>query len=672
MSLRSGSDIGGTFTDVVVFDPSRNEVVIAKVLTTPSFTDGVVDGLLQASGDIRDLEAVVHGSTVVINALLERTGSRTALLTTRGFRDVYEIGRVNRPDAYNLRFVKHTPLVERSLRLEIDERISPSYRRELDPSSVAAAVRDLQERGVQAVAIAFLHSFADPSHEQEAKRLVDELMPNAYVTASHEVSREYRELERTSTVVANAYVGQRMSRYLDAMEESLADRGFTGSLSLMQSNGGLSSPQVARDSPVTLVESGPAAGVIGAASMARSIGIHSLVAFDMGGTTAKAGVVVDGVPRLSHEYFLGGYGSGLPLQVPVMDIHEVGTGGGSLAEVTTYGELRVGPRSAGSVPGPASYGLGGERPTVTDANVLLGRLHPDAPLSGGLVLEEEKAREAVQAHVSQPLGIDLEQAALGIVDVAVASMAHTISTVTVQRGLDPSLMTLCAYGGAGPVHATQVARACGMSKVIIPSMAGVFSAYGMLFTDVESHRSRTQVTPLSEGSQTELVELAEQIDVEIRGELGDDMVLELSADMRYVGQEHTVTVPVERHELANDLSAVRTRFDAAHANMFSHADDGPAEIVTLRAVGRLVQPKPQIAPLVEATGPAEPFMRRRVFVNAAQGWQVTPFFAREELGAGADVKGPAVVVESTCSTFLRPGDVLHVDPSGALIIDVDQ
>ena len=676
--IRAGSDIGGTFTDVIAFDPTTHSVRLAKLLSSPDLSQAVLDGIAETGVAIADIDTLVHGSTVVINALLERKGVRTALVTTLGFRDVYEIGRINRPDSFNLFFQKHDPLIERALRFEIDERMLPD--RIVTPLSEAAIdglVTQLIEADVEAVAVLLLHAYANPTHEEILTRALRERLPHCFITASHDLTREYREYERTSTVAANAYIGPLVARYLGVLDEQLRKNDFGGNFFLMQSNGGLIGPEEARRNCISLIESGPAGGVIGAQNVLADIGAANGVAFDMGGTTAKAGVVEDSMPRIGHQYFIGSYNVGLPVLTPVMDIHEVGTGGGSIAQVTEFGELRVGPRSAGAAPGPACYGLGGTSATVTDANVVLGRLHADLPLAGNLQLDRNAAESALANSVATPLGVSLEAAALGVVQVANTAMAYSISAVTIERGLNPADFVLVAYGGAGPLHATQIARELGMRQVVIPPNPGVFSAYGMLFADPQGHASRTRITLIDPDELPGLEALVDDLitDASARLGLGDVAAdrIDLYADMRYVGQEHTVNVALDRSMLsATGVSALKARFDAVHERTYSHsAADERAEIVTLRCVATVLTDKPSFGPPLAQGQSSAPAFHRVVWLDSEAASEI-PFYPRTGLAVGTELHGPAVIFEDTASTLLLSGDRLQTHEHGHLLIDIEE
>jgi len=681
---RLATDIGGTFTDVAAFDERSGRLLLGKALSTPArLVDGIAGSVAKAGGRYADAGAFLHGSTIAINTLLERTGAKTALLTTEGFRDVYEIGRINRPDAYNLYFRKHVPLVERALRLEVRERITAEgeVHIPLDEASVHAACDRLEAEGVDAVAIMLLHCYVDPAHEARVKAIVRQRLPRAFVTASHELSQEYREFERCSTVAANAYIGPVVSAYLGGIDAHLKRSGFGGSFLLVQSTGGLYEAHQARSQCVRMLESGPAAGVIGAQALCRALGVGDAVAFDMGGTTAKAGVIHKGEALTTGAALIGGYNQALPVQIPMMDIFEVGTGGGSIATVDPSGALKVGPQSAGAEPGPACYGRGGTLATVTDANLLLGRLGANRFLGGEMQLDAAAAERALREHVAEPLGIDSVRAAEGILRIAATAMSYAVKAVSTERGLDAAAFALIAYGGAGPLHASSIAREIGMQRVIVPRAPGHFCAFGMLFSDLRYDRVRTWFTRLGDVSFDAIERVYAGLIEDGRKALAASGVepariaVARAADMRYVGQEHPVTVALPPEVFRRrSREALKRRFDEEHLQRYGTcAPEEQAEIVSLRATVTGAMKKPPLERT--ARGGRSPLAsagcgRREVYFAELGKASATPTYAREGLRAGNRIEGPALIEEHASTTVLLPGDRLKVDAFGNLDIEV--
>ena len=655
-----------------------------KTLSTPDrLVDGIESGVAKAGTGFTDAGLFLHGSTIAINTILERTGARTALITTEGFRDVYEIGRINRPDSYNLFFQKHEPLVERALRFEVAERVlaSGEIERPLDDREVAALARRIDELGMEAVAILFLHCYRNPDHELRAKTVLEEACPHLFVSASHELSQEYREFERTSTVVANAYIGPKVREYIGEIDDHLKRAGFTGSFLVVQSTGGLYEAEEARRHCVRMLESGPAAGVIGTRALCAAVGLENAIAFDMGGTTAKAGVIYKGDALTTGAALLGGYEKALPVQIAMMDIFEVSAGGGSIARVDEDGALHVGPQSAGAAPGPACYGLGGAEPTVTDANLLLGRLGAERFLGGEMVLDTDAAEAAMRDRVAQPLGMETIRAADGILRIATTAMSYAVKGVTTERGLDVGDFVLVAYGGAGPLHASAVARELGISRVVIPRAPGLFSALGMLFSDLRYDFVRTWFTALETVPFDEVEAVYRALEEEGRAAIAaasvapEAVTVKRAADMRYVGQEHAVTVDLPTEVFENgDRKAIKAHFDAMHQQRYgTNAPAESAEIVSLRTTVTGTMRKPAFE-TVEA-GAIEPPASARsgerpVYFDEAGGFVDTPTYAREALLAGNRIEGPALVEEHASTTVVMPGDRMEVDRYGNLDIAV--
>ncbi len=691
--MRLAVDIGGTFTDATAFDEETGAVALGKALSTPA---NLVEGIMAAIGRATDSPAaadlIIHGSTIVINAILERKGARTALITTKGFRDVYEIGRINRPESFNLFFRKHRPLIPRDLIFEVPERMLADGSEELplDEAAAREVACQLRTFGVEAVAIMFLHSYRTPEHEIRMRDIVREEAPEIFVTASHELSREYREYERTSTVAANAYVGPMVSQYLGNLEQRLADEGFHGGLMIMQSSGGLCDVEAARRQCVQMMESGPAGGVVGSITICEALGLTDAISFDMGGTTAKACVIRRGSPDVSPDYFVGGYNEGLAIRIPVLDIKEVGTGGGSIAWIDEGGGLHVGPESAGAEPGPACYARGGTQPTVTDADVVLGRISADEFLGGEMRLDAEAAVRVIREQIGEPLGLTVERAAVGILAIAVASMANAVRAVTTERGLDPRDFTLVAYGGGGPPHALAVARELAIGRVVIPQAPAHFSALGMLTADVRRDYVLTHFGRLADLSLEEVESLYRALEEEGMKELlalgigAERLVFERAADVRYVGQEHAVAIPV-RASLDDETArgAIKQVFDEAHQVRFSHsAPNEPAELVSLRVsvFGRMDKPP---LPKITAGGTEPPANARRpsrYIVMDERGLPRPPggkgggegesceVYDRSKLLTGNVIAGPAVIEEPASSTLLGPGDRAVVNEFGHLVI----
>jgi N-methylhydantoinase A len=680
--LRLSADVGGTFTDVAAFDDTTGHLRLGKTLTTPSrLVTGIETGVTKAGAGFSAAQLFLHGTTVAINTILERTGASCALITTQGFRDIYEIGRVNRPESYNLFFQKHTPLIDRDLRFEIRERMDAQGRVliPLDEDEVRTVAAAAVARGVKAIAILFLHSYRNADHEKRAKRVVEEAYPDLFVTASHELSQEYREYERTSTTAANAYVGPRVRSYLGEMDGHLKETGFEGNFLVVQSTGGLFDLEEARSSCIRMLESGPAAGVIGARTLCANIGLRNAIAFDMGGTTAKAGVIYDGEVLMTGGQLVGGYATGLPLQIPMIDIQEVGTGGGSIARIETGGGLRVGPESAGAQPGPVCYGQGGAEPTVTDCNLVLGRIAADRFLGGEMKLDLAAARAALEEKIAKPLDLDPVVAADGVLRIAATKMSHMVRWVTTERGLDAADFALVAYGGAGPLHAAMIARELRIAKVIIPFAPGHFSAYGMLFADLRRDLVNTWFKPLETAAFDDLEALFTAMEKTGAADLARsrDMIVEMrterGADMRYVGQEHAVTVHLPQSLFeARDRAGIKARFDAVHETRYGYSAPGEkAEIVSLRSATIGLMRKPALEPVGAASDDAQAaFSGKRPVYFAATGMVETPTYDRGRLKAGNRIEGPALIEEHASTTVVEPRDVLTVDAFGNLHIEV--
>ena len=666
------SDIGGTFTDIAVKDGDR--LRFGKVPTAPENLAGAMLAGVEGLGVRLDAASLFfHGTTVVINAVLERSGARTALVTTAGFRDVYELGRGSRPEPYDMLFRKEKALVPRHLRLEVEERMSASGEplAPVDRDSVARVGRALADAEVAAVAVCLVNSYRNPAHEIEVATLLGELLPGVPITASYALAREYGEYERTSTTVLNAYVMPRAGAYLGDMASLLAEKRHGGHTLIMQSSGGCMSLDEATRVPLAVLESGPAAGGIAAAEVTRELDIPRAVAFDMGGTTAKATLIEDHRLRTVRPYSIGGQREGLPSLLPVVDLVEVGTGGGSIATLDQSGLLEVGPRSAGANPGPACYGRGGTQPTVTDANLILGRLNAGAVLGGELRLERERA-EAAFAPLAAQLGLGLHETALGVVRIADNAMSLAVRQVTVERGRDPRELTMIAFGGAGPCHAVAIARNLGIRRVVVPWMPGAFSAYGMLMSDARRELIETFIVPLDaydrDAVAARVSALAERAADGLRF-TAEDWPRDVSAliELRYVGQGHPLAVPLSA-DVSESVYELRERYSREHEAVYGFRVSGePIETVALRVTATVRLPKPGAAVAPTGHGPAA---TTRAVWHGPQGPDEAVVHARESLAPGTAIDGPAIVEEETATTVLAPGDRATVDAAGNLVIAV--
>jgi N-methylhydantoinase A/oxoprolinase/acetone carboxylase beta subunit/N-methylhydantoinase B/oxoprolinase/acetone carboxylase alpha subunit len=679
------ADVGGTFTDLTGVDLDGT-MSTAKTLTTPQDQSvGILNGVDKLDADLVSTELFLHGSTIAINTVLERTGAVTALITTEGFRDAYEIGRGNRSEPYDLFFGKPVPLVPRRLRLEVRERmlVDGSIHQPLDREHARGVITELKAAGVTSVAVCLLHSYANPAHELAIGELIAELWPEAYVTLSHQIMREYREYERTSTTVLNAYVGPVVSSYLDSLSNRLTARGFTGRLLIMQSNGGIMSLESARRAPVRMMESGPVAGVIGAGALATRLGMSRLISFDMGGTTAKTSLVKDGEVEISQGYFIGGYATGHPMALPVVNIVEVGAGGGSIAWIDAAGALKVGPQSAGAFPGPACYGNGGVRPTVTDANLVLGRLGATGFLGGEMPLDAAAAEDAIRRGVAEPLGLDIFAAAQGIVAIADAQMSLAVRAVSVEKGEDPREFALVATGGAGPLHAVSIARELSIGTVIVPVLPGQFSAKGMLSSEVRHDLTRTQVARFELDTIASYAATLATLEDEARARLREDTgeadsepQVQHFVELRYAGQEFTIPVPVPDDGLSEQTyQAVRSLFDEMHIRLYGHqAPEESVEALGVRTVISMPlhrgedEPAPVMSLASEDSGPE--VMQERAVVLDGDTAEMCRVFDRARLLAGHQIAGPAIVQEATSSVVIYDGDKLSVSDDGSLVITV--
>jgi len=679
-----GVDIGGTFTDLVGCVDGK--IVTSKTSTVPADpTRGVATSLELAHCDMPTLSEVLHGSTIAINTVLEKKGARTALITTQGFRDTYYIGRGNRIEAFNLFFHRPKPLISRELTFEVPERVTArgDVLEPLDEVAVSQLIETLKQQKVEAVAVCLMHSYANPVHERRIGELLRTAMPGLFVTLSHEILREYREYERTSTTALNAFVGPRVQGYLRKLEGYLRSEKFDGKIHIMRSNGGVMSISLAQDQPVSMMESGPVAGMIGAGRLAKEMGLAKCIGFDMGGTTAKTSLIIDGVAAIEEGYVIGDHpASGQPMQLPVVDIVEVGAGGGSIAWCDPNGGIHVGPQSAGADPGPACYGKGNPSPVVTDANLILGRINAKRFLNGNMSLNVGLSEKAMADKVGGPLGLGVREAALGVINIADASMSLAVRAVSVNKGVDPRDTTMIAFGGGGPLHACAIAREIFIPQVLIPKFPGTFSALGMLMASWRQDFVRTLIGRLGQLDAKEVegifAELASagQEHLDRDGIANDKADFRFYADLRYIGQEHAIPIPVRSAaDLTANFDAVRAAFDKEHDTRYGQsAPDESMEIVNVRLVVTSAREDTLaerwlIAPWTPEEANREDSFREVIF-NDADNPQQARVVWRPALPAGTVIEGPAVIEEPNSTTLIHPGDVATVTHAGHLLIQI--
>ncbi len=673
-------DIGGTFTDLVAFDHETGAVTYTKSPTTyDNFVEGILDCFTKgnlAPGEARFLN---HGTTLVINSLIQRRGAKCALVTSAGFRDVLEIARANRPDPFDLHYQRDEPLIPRERRFEVPERIDANGEVlvPLDTGALETVAEDLKRLEIEAVAVFFMNSYLDPAHEEQAVAILKRLVPGVYVTHSAELTREWYEYERTSTVAANAYVGPQVNAYVRRLENDFRSKGYDGSLFMMGSNGGLLSVDRTCRQPIGLVESGPIGGCIGAGAYAEALGIRNVVAFDMGGTTAKCALVENGRFTVESVYYVNGYVQGFPIKWPVIDVVEVGSGGGSIAWLDGQKRLHVGPQSAGSTPGPVCYERGGAEPTVTDANLVLGRLNPHRFLGGELTLGLESARHAIAAKTATPLGYRGEEGLIrtadGIVSIATVLMAGAVRQVSVEHGLDPRDFALFAYGGGGPLHASALARELSIPMVVIPPEPGNFSAIGMLLADARIDTSETFTgildDALAAGMDAGFRKMeAGAADALARDFGSGDVYFERKAEMRYHGQRHNIHVPITG---LHTVIEIREAFERDYKRRYGHADSKAAtelQALHLSAFARLR--RPDIANLRRraSSGTASDAQIRQVYFGGAGGLLETAIYDRDALEPGFAAEGPAIIEEYGSTTLIWPSDRFEIGRMGEIRI----
>lgn len=676
--MRVATDIGGTFTDLVSVD-EQGKITIAKSHTTPpNFEQGVIDVIEKSGINAKEIETFIHGTTVIINALTERKGAKTGLITTKGFRDVLEIARGNRPDLFNIRYQKPAPFVPRYLRREVEERLN--YKGEVVTPLNKEQIKDIidyfKKENVEAIAVAYLHAYANPVHEQQTVEVIKELWPEVAVTASHEVTKEWREYERTSTCVLNSYVKPVASKYVDRLESRLSEIGVEGHKYIMQSNGGTTTFAQSKVTPINMVESGPVAGVFGAAVLGKIVGEKNIIAFDIGGTTAKCSLIDNGEVKVTTEYKIEKTErtAGYPIKVPVVDIIEIGNGGGSIAWIDDAGSLKVGPQSAGALPGPVAYGRGGTEPTTTDASLITGRL---SAKNFDNEVNLDKVKEAINEKVAKHFNMSVDEAALGIIRIANSNMLNALKLISVRRGYDPREFAMVAFGGGGPMHAAALAKELGVSKVIVPVAGSVFSAWGMLMTDLRSDFVQTYIKRFNEVDLDQLNNEWKTIEEEAlaqyqnQGIEPDKVIFSRYADMRYLGQEHTVKVPVPNGKMDEEtVKEVIRRFHDIHEQHYTFKlEEAQTEIVNLHLVAFGTVKKPELYKLDKVGGNAEEALKEiRPVLYEEEGWINTKVYDRAKLAAEVTIEGPAIVEEQSASTVVYPGQSVTVDHYGNLII----
>ena len=678
-SKRLGIDVGGTYTDLVLFDEASKDMRMAKTPSTPgNLVEGVINGIMALDLDMSTVQLVVHGTTMGVNTVIQQNGAKTGLLTTAGFEDVLEIGTMSKPEMYNLFYRKPRPLVSREHRLGISERMT--YEGEVlaavDPEDVRTQAQRLVDDGVTAVAVATLHSYANPENEIEIARILKEDFPDLNVSVSHEISNLRREFERTSTAVLNAYIAPPAKEYFEHLRSELYSRGFDGAVFIMKSNGGVMEVLTASRTPAHTLLSGPVAGSIAGKTLSAVTAKPNVITFDMGGTSCDISVILEGEPEAAFESQVEGY----PIMTPMVRITYLGAGGGSIAKIIGERSLRVGPESAGADPGPACYNQGGDLPTVTDANLVLGRLDPQSALAGGIALDSDLAASAIKTHIADRLGMSVKDAALGIVEIGCVKMAYAIREVTIEQGLDPRDFTLISFGGAGPMHTPFIASMVGIRQVIVPWSPGTLCGWGMLNTDLRHDVVQVVDYGGRQLNQSELADLFDRLEAQGRSTLIDQGVdanqlfTNRSIDMRYKGQEHTLTIPLASGPIDdNMLSNLRVLYNQTHERKYAHASpDEPVEFVNIRveAVGELDKPGLFVPKAMSANG-AEAAVETRQ-VTFKEGDLPTVVYSREQLEPGMKIDGPAIVTEVGATTLVPPEFALSVDDYGNLIIDVPE
>ncbi|MGA2505619.1 MAG: hydantoinase/oxoprolinase family protein [Anaerolineales bacterium] len=674
---RLSTDVGGTFTDGVLLDEMTGQIKISKVLTTPANPAiGTIESIAKFGVGLDEVSFLVHGTTVVINALLESKGAKTALITTEGFRDILEVGRSNRLEMYDALYKRKDPLVPRNLRFGIKERINAAGEilMPLDIQAMDQIITEMKRQKVEAVAVCLLNAYSNPIHEEEIGQYLQKHYPETIFSLSNNITRRYYEYERMSTTVQNAYVMPVVKTYLQSLEDQLVSRDYKNVLQIMQSNGGVMTSGVARTIPIGMVESGPAAGAMGASSLAGLIGYKNVISYDMGGTTAKTAIITGGMPETTESYSV----EERPILLPVVDLREIGAGGGSIAWVDEAGALHVGPQSSGADPGPACYKHGGSEPTVTDANLYLGFLNPQNFLGGEMEIDTDLAQKAI-GKIAKYYNISLHEAAYGIIKIVNTNMAALLQSMTVKRGYDPRDFSLVAYGGAGPLHAAAIAQELGIPTIIVPMNSGVFSAWGMLMADLRHDFALTTIKPIKDADVTQINEMFRDLGERLHEIFKQENVaaknikMTYQMDLRYLGQEHTLSVIVPSHFTEPAKVTASKAFDDLHyANYGHNAPEENKEVVSIRAIGIGKVNKPSLQAI--ESGRKKPVLaaqtgERAVYRGKGRKEQFR-IFRREKLLANNVIEGPAVIEEVTATTVVENNQVCTVDQYGNLIINL--
>ena len=680
MSYRIAIDIGGTFTDYVALNENNGDLFVTKSSSTPNnFADGVIDCIEQAGISLEEVNYLVHGSTIVINALTEKKGAKTALITTEGFRDVLEIGRANRPDMYNYYYTKPKAFIERRYRFEVEERLNKDGEvlKPINLNQINDVVNVCKAENIEAIAVCFLHSYANPEHEQKVKKILEDELPDVKISISSDLIKEWREYERTNTTVFNAYVKPVANKYLNTLKERLNNKGLKSEPYAMQSNGGTATFEMAKINPINMIESGPVGGVIGANEIGKLIGEKNIITFDIGGTTAKTSLIYNNEVKITTDYFLDKTPvyAGYPVKVPIVDIIEIGAGGGSIAWIDSVGNLKVGPQSAGADPGPACYNLGGKYPTLTDANFIAGRIDLNRFLKDKYEIDINKSYEAVKG-IADYYKISAEEAARAIIRIANNNMMNALKLVSIRKGYDPSEFVMVAMGGNGGILSPALGRELNVKKIIVPLNPGVFSAWGMLMTDLRQDYIRTKITKFNMKN----VDTANNVFDEMLQEAIDmyknfgfsakDIYIVKTVDIRYVGQEHTVKTPISGDIITSqNLNDIRNSFEKLHEQYYSFKlPDSDIEFVNFNVTAFCKVDKAEIKPF-DLKGKTEDAIRCMRTVDFDEDGKIeVPVYIREKLGVDSFIKGPAIIEEKTSVTVLYCNQELYVDNYGNLII----